>query len=144
MIQDMIDRAYRDALEGVQGRDVLAVAKDYGNPIASARRGTLRAVATKAGLRVEADLPAGRVGDDVVAASETAGVVARPLIDYEADETEFQDTGEGRIVSSARVRAFLIGATDARGGWPDAVIDYDGSEKASAHAPRERRWRLWL
>ena len=137
----MIARAFEEAQAGVQGRDVLAVAKDYSNPIASARRGTLRATATAQGLELEADLPSGRVGDDVVAASETAGVIARPLIDYDADETEFVDTPEGRVVSRARVRAFLIGSTDARAGWPDGRIDYDADRSAKA-AGRNRR--IWL
>ena len=138
---DMIARAFEDASRGVQGRDVLAVAKDYGNPIASARRGTLRAVPTARGLEIEADLPVGRVGDDVVAASETAGVIARPLVDFEADGTSFVDTPEGRVVTKAHVRAFLIGSTDAREGWPDATIVYDAER--STKAPTRRR-RLWL
>ena len=82
-LADMIAEAFADAEAGRLGRDVLAVAKDYGNPIASARRGTLRATTGGAGLEIEADLPAGRVGDDVVSASETAGVIARPLIDFD-------------------------------------------------------------
>ena len=141
---DMIDRAFAEAQAGVQGRDVLAVGRNYGNPIASARRGTLRAVPTAQGLDIEADLPSGRVGDDVVAASETAGVIARPLIDYESDETEFVDTAEGRVVTKARLRAILIGATDSREGWPDARIAYDGNGEERLAAPRRRERRLWL
>ena len=138
---DMIARAFEDARAGVQGRDVLAVHKNYSNPIASARRGTLRAAPGAEGLELEVDLPVGRVGDDVVAASENAGIVARPLIDYEADGTEFVDTLEGRVVTKAHVRAFLIGSTDAREGWPDATIVYDAER--STKAPTRRR-RLWL
>ena len=138
---DMIARAFEDASRGIQGRDVLAVHKDYSNPIGSARRGTLRAAPGAEGLEIEVDLPVGRVGDDVIAASETAGVIARPLVDFEADGTEFVDTPEGRIVSRAQVRAFLIGSTDAREGWPDATIVYDAER--STKAPTRRR-RLWL
>ena len=79
-----------------------------------------------------------------VSASEAAGLIVRPLIDYERDETKFSDTPEGRVVETAFVRAFLIGATDARDGWPDARIDYDGADRASADAPRQRRRRAWL
>ena len=143
MIAETIERAYGEAIEGIQGRDVLAVAKDYSNPIASARRGTLRARATDDGLAIEMDLPAGRVGDDVVSASETAGVIARPLIDYEAPETEFVDTPDGRVVSRARVRAFLIGSTDGRQGWPDAKIDYAGADE-QRKVPAKRRRCRWL
>ena len=139
-----VARAFEEAQAGLHGRDVLAVARDYGNPVASARRGTLRAVAGDDGLEIEVDLPTGRVGDDVQAASETAGLVARPLISYEDPETEFVDGPDGRVVSRARVRAFLIGATDARDGWPDARIDHAGEGRAAATPPRERRKRIWL
>ena len=138
----MIDRAFEEAQAGIQGRDVLAVHKDYAGMIASARRGSLRATPGAAGLELEVDLPAGRVGDDVVSASEAAGVIVRPLIDYEADETEFTDTPEGRVVKRAAIRAFLIGATDSREGWPDARIAYDGEERTVA--PRRRERRIWL
>ena len=137
----MIGRAFDDAQAGIAGRGVLAVQKDYSNPIASARRGTLRARATGAGVAIEADLPSGRVGDDVVAASEAAGIVARPLIDYESPETKFVDTDAGRVVESAHVRAILIGSTDSRTGWDDARIDYDGEARA---APAPVRRRIWL
>ena len=141
-IAAMIQRAYEDAQAGIAGRDVLAVAKDYSNPIASARRGTLRATPGPQGLDIEADLPTGRVGDDVVAASETAGVVARPLISYDDPETEFVDTPGGpRVVSRFRPRAFLVGSTDARQGWDDARIDYD-AERSAVVAPRRRRFLL--
>ena len=138
----MINRAFEEAQAGVQGRDILAVHKDYSAPIASARRGTLRATPGAQGLEIEADLPAGAVGDAVVSASETAGVVARPLIDYAAEGTEFVDTAEGRIVTAARPRAFLIGSTDARDGWPDARIDYDGETRAIVPVRQQRR--VWL
>ena len=140
----MIQRAFDEAQAGINGSDVLAVHKDYSGVVASARRGTLRATAGARGLEIEADLPSGRVGDDVVAASEAAGVIARPLIDYESDETAFADTAEGRVVTRARVRAFLIGSTDARAGWPDARIAYDGNGEERNAAPRRRERRIWL
>ena len=139
-LADMIGRAFEQAQAGVAGRDVLAVQKDYSNPIASARRGTLRATATTEGAALEMDLPSGRVGDDVVSASQAAGVVARPLIDFDAPETVFTDTATGRVVEKARVRAILVGSTDSRAGWDDAVIDFDDGGRA---AP-ERRRRVWL
>ena len=129
------------AAEGA-GADVLAVYKDYARPLGSARRGTLRAVEAEDGLHVEVDLPTGEAGDMAVSASEAAGLIARPLVDFE--RSEYQDTPEGRIVTRPHLRAILIGATDARAGWPEARIDYDGAEQASADAPRRRERRLWL
>ena len=137
-----IANAIRQAAEGGDGRDVLAVYKDYSRPLGSARRGTLRAVDGPDGLEVEVDLPTGEAGDLAVSASETAGLIARPLIDYEHPDTKFTDTPEGRVVEAAHVRALLIGSTDARAGWPDARIDYD-AERAAVPEPRDRR-RLWL
>ena len=137
----MIARAFEDAQAGIAGKDVLGVATNYGSPIASARRGTLRATPGAAGLEVEMDLPVGAVGDAVVASSETAGTIVRPLIDYASDETEFVDGPDGRVISRARPRAFLVGSTDAREGWEDAKIVYDAER--STKAPTRRR-RLWL
>ena len=119
--------------------EVLAVFKDYSRPLASARRGTLRASSGAAGLQLEIDLPTGEAGDMAVSASETAGIISRPLIDF--DRSEFTDTDTGRMVERPHLRAVLIGSTDAREGWPDATIDFDG-ERAEARS-RERR-RLWL
>lgn len=129
-----------EAIGGAE-REVLAVFKDYTRPLASARRGTLRAVSTDDGLDIEIDLPTGEAGDMTVSASETAGVIARPLIDY--DRSEFQDTDTGRTVQRPFLRAVLIGSTDARDGWPDARIDYDGPD-TNREARSRRRRRLWL
>ena len=139
---EMIDRAFRDARAGIRAADVLAVLKDYGNPIASARRGTLRAVPTAQGLEIEVDLPSGRVGDDLVSASETAGIIARPLLDWE--RSEFVDGPDGRTISKPHLRAILIGSTDARGGWPDAVISHVADQEERLAAPRRRERSLWL
>ena len=121
--------------------EVLAVFKDYSRPLGSARRGTLRAASTDEGLNIEIDLPTGEAGDMAVEASEAAGVIARPLIDY--DRSEFTDTETGRMVERPFLRAVLIGSTDAREGWPDARIDYDGGT-GPRHGRSSRRLRAWL
>ena len=136
-----INDAYDQARREIAGPDVLAVFKDYSRPLASARRGTLRAEAgdVDQGLIVTVDVPTGSAGDAVQAASETAGVIARPLIDYE--RSEYQDTPQGRIVTRPFLRAILVGSTDAREGWPDAVIDYAPPEEDALPAlppPRRR------
>ena len=135
---DAMAQAVNDAL--AEARDVLAVMGEYKRPIASASRGTLRANSTDDGLEVEIDIPAGTVGDDVVAANEAAGVVVRPLIDME--RSEYQDTDRGREYTKPHVRAFLIGATDTKQGWPDPRIDYGDPERA-APAPARRSGLLW-
>ena len=138
----LMAQAINQAAADVGGPDVLAVFKDYSRPLGSARKGTLRAVDTDDGLAIEVDLPTGEAGNMAVAASETAGVIVRPLIDYEADATTFDDTPAGRVVKTAHVRAFLVGSTDSRAGWKDARID-DAPDDAP-RARQERRVRVWL
>ena len=118
-------------------RDVLVVAGDFKRPLGSVRKGTLRGKSTDDGLELEVDLPAGAIGDEIVAANEAAGVIVRPLIDF--DRSEFVDGPEGREYTKPHLRAFLVGATDTKAGWPDPTIDYDVEGRA---APARRR--LWL
>lgn len=119
-MDEIIAAAFETARRGDTGPDVLAVAKDYSRPLASARRGTLRAADGDEGLEVEIDLPTGAAGAAVEDAHEAAGVIVRPLID-EA-RSEFRDGPDGREYTRPHLRAFLVGSTDARSGWPEAVI----------------------
>ena len=129
-----------DALgEAERQRDILAIAGNYRRPLGSVSRGTVRAKSVDDGLEVEIDLPAGAVGDEIIAANEAAGVIVRPLIDY--DRSEFTDGPDGRTVTKPHLRAFIVGATDTKEGWDDAVIDYGDPESRAAP---ERRRRLWL
>ena len=121
-------------LEGGE-QDVLAVAGNYRRPLGSASRGTLRARSTTKGLEIEIDLPVGAVGEEVIAAHESAGVIVRPLIDM--TKSSFTDTVRGREYTRPHVRAFLVGATDSKQGWPEVLID-------KARAARAARRRLWL
>ena len=129
-----------DALgEAERQRDILAVAGNFRRPLGSVSKGTVRATSTDDGLEVEIDLPAGAIGDEVIAANEAAGVIVRPLIDY--DRSEFTDGPDGRTVTRPHLRAFIVGATDTKEGWSDAVIDYGDPE---GRAAPERRRRVWL
>ena len=143
---DGMAAAINDAL--AEARDVLAVMGEYKRPIASASRGTLRAVSTDDGLNIEMDLPAGEVGDAVVAAHEAAGVIVRPLIDFA--KSEFVDTDRGREYVKPWLRALLVGVSDQKGGWPDPVIETPGKPKTTAEKIAalakigQRRNRLWF
>ena len=129
---EQMELAFADAQ-----RDILAVAGNFRRPLGSVSKGTLRGRSSDGGFEIEIDLPAGAVGDEIVAANEAAGVVIRPLIDF--DRSEFTDGPEGREYTRPHLRAFLVGATDTKAGWPDPTIDYDGEDRA---APRRRR--IWL
>lgn len=135
-MEAMMTRAFAAA-----ERDVLAVAGNFRRPLASVSKGTLRGRNTDAGFEVEIDLPAGAVGEEIIAANETAGVIVRPLIDFE--QSEFVDTAAGREYSKPHVRAFLVGATDTKKGWPEAEIFDDEIPPANRRHEKPRR-RLWL
>ena len=125
-----------DLIGGIE-RDILVAYKDFGRPLASARKNTLRAGVSDEGLEIAVDLPPGRLGDNVIEAHEAAGVVVRPLIDDE--RSEYTDTERAREYTKPHMRALLIASTDAKQGWPSPTIEYDDGERA---APARRR--LWL
>ena len=135
-MEAMMTRAFAAA-----ERDVLAVAGNFRRPLASVSKGTLRGRDTDNGFEIEIDLPAGAVGEEIIAANETAGVIVRPLIDFE--QSEFVDTATGREYSKPHVRAFLVGATDTKKGWPEAEIFDDEIPPANRRDAKPRR-RLWL
>ena len=120
--------------------DVLAVAGNFKRPLGSVSRGTVRARSTDDSLEIEIDLPAGAVGEEMIAANETAGVIIRPLID--PTRSEFIDTDRGREYSKPHLRAFIVGSTDTKAGWPDVTIE-DVLEDAPTPTA-QKRVRLWL
>ena len=132
---DVMAEAINSAL--AEARDILAVQGEFKRPIASASRETLRATSTETGLEIEMDL-IGEVGDAVASAHEVAGVVVRPLIDFA--RSVFVDTDRGREYSKPYLRGLLVGATDAKSGWPVPKIEYDGDR--AAPAPVRRRFVL--
>ncbi len=137
---DMMDRAFENAVAGFGSYS--------DSPLASAARGTMRARILRSGDgELEIDLPESVTGTAVVAAHEAAPLVVRPHIDADAADSRIE--GETRIYETAPVRGFVVSATDAREGWPEAELiatpaDVMDTELASADAPRERRRRLWL
>ena len=147
MAGDLMANAINEA--SASAGDILAVAGNFRRPLGSVSRGTLRATSTDDGLDIEIDLPAGTVGDEIVAAHESAGVIVRPLINM--DRSEFVDTDRGREYTKPHVRAFIVGATDTKKGWDDAVIEevLEGpptttKEKIAALSKlSKRRRRVW-
>ena len=77
---------------------------NFRRPLGSVSKGTLRGRSTDDGFEIEIDLPAGAVGDEIVAANEAAGVVIRPLIDF--DRSEFVDGPEGRSYTKPHLSGF--------------------------------------
>ena len=151
-VEEMLDHAFTAVAQGIaddaatavaaEGRattnDLIACWGSFDRPLASVSRGTLRRSGRDG---VEIDLPGDDNGTAVLAAHESTGVIVRPLLDTAASEYEQQ--GDTMLYRKARVRAFIVSATDQREGWPDPELG-----EAAAPAPEERRHgqrrRLWL
>ena len=143
-MSEMFDRAFADATA-----EVLAVRGSYGTPLASKSRGSIRARMVGKDGEIEVDLPDGPDGDAVLRDIENTGaVVVRPYLDRDLSEgaLETRAAPEGVMVYRKMVlRALVIGATDARGGWPvpELLPTLDEfMEREERAAPRRRR--LWL
>ena len=128
------------------GGDVIAAYSNYQSPLASTARGTLRTTPRAGGMVIEIDLPDDDAGRAVLAASSSAGVVARPFVDQ---RTAVHTTGgDGtRTYSHAPVRAIIVSATDKREGWPIPALiatpALNDEPEVRRAAPGKRR-RLWL
>ncbi|MDE0387832.1 MAG: HK97 family phage prohead protease [Rhodospirillales bacterium] len=129
---DMLESALERAMEA---RKMIATFEDYSRPLASVARGSIRKVGATA---VAIDLPQGAAGDAVVDASSSVGVIVRPLPDRETAVTEqVEEDGEQVMVyRDVDLRALAVTPTDARQGWPEAVIEDYPAETASSSAPR--------
>ena len=96
-------------------------------------RGDVRFTKTAAGLSVEIDIPDSEIGNGLIELAEAGvPVFVRPFLD--PDASTYQQTGDLRTFTRARVRAFIIGATDADEGIPEAKI---------ATPTRQTRRALW-
>ena len=139
-MREAIEGAYEDAVE------TLAVRSNYGTPLASSSRGTLRATMEGDDAIVEVDLPTGPDGDAVLRDIENTGaVVVRPYLDRDLSEGDVETRESPDDVLVYRrilIRSFVVGATDARGGWPEPEIIATPGMDGTRAAPRRRR--LWL
>ena len=142
----------REAFEQSWDRavEILAVRGGYGSPLASKSRGTLRARMVGDDAEVEIDLPTVEAGAAVLADIENTGaVVARPFLDAAASEgveeaLRAADGGNVMVYSRIVVRSIVVGATDARDGWPvPEIVPTPGDLMPAARAAPRRR-RLWL
>ena len=101
---------------------------------------------------VEVDLPTGPDGDAILRDIENTGaVLVRPYLDRDLSEGAIEsratpDEAGGVMVYRRMVlRSLVVGATDARHGWPEPELvptPDEFMEREARSAPRRRR--LWL
>ena len=130
--------SFAESIDG-EGPEVLAIAGQYADALASRRRGTLILSEAETGLLVTIPAaPSTTAAADLAAQSRTTRILARPVFDQEL--SEFKEIGSGRDAyaeySKVSLRAILLGPTSSDEGWPAA-------EFGSVRAPR-RRSRAWL
>ena len=135
VLEASLEEAFGRAARG-EG-DLIAVAGDYSRALASVKRGTLR----RDGAAVAIDLPDSDGARAMLATHEAAGVIVRPVIDRNASEFDAVD-GTARF-TKLRIRAFVVGSTDASEGWPDPELVPTPGIDAPRAAP-ERRMPRWL
>ena len=117
-----------------------AYLENYGRPLASTTRGTLRGrIRGAGGYEVDIDLPDDDAGRALVSAWESTGLIVRPFL-ADVESTVIEGV---QVIEKARLRALIVTATDAREGWPDPDMVATPDELASAAAPRRKR-RVWL
>lgn len=120
--------------------EVLAIVGEYSGAIASRRRGSLILKSTRDGLEITI-LEAARTdaARDLAAMAKTVNIFARPVF---ADPIQFVESGAGDAAVAtyrkARLRAILIGPTDADGGWTPADVGPVPARR------RQKRRQVWL
>ena len=112
------DTAFRDASK------VIAARNNYGNPLAAVQRKNMRGrILDDGDGEVEIDLPEGPEGDAVRRMLEDSQTVVRPVLTDLDDVPTFEERATPdnvRVYSNFEIRAFIVSATDAAEGWPDA------------------------
>ena len=120
--------------------EVLAIVGEYSGAIASRRRGSLILKSTRDGLEITI-LEAARTeaARDLAEMAKVVPIYARPVF---ADPLEFTESGAGDAAVAtyrkARLRAILIGPTDADSGWTPADVGPVPARR------RQKRRQVWL
>lgn len=88
-------------------------------------------------------MPEGAAGSAALAAHDAAGLILRPLVDADGQEST-EEPGEGgnvRRYSRFSIRGFILAATDQRDGWPSPTIEPTPDLERPEGRARTRRWQ---
>ena len=139
-MREAIEAGFQDAVE------VLAVRGSYGTPLASKSAGSVRATLDGDDAIVEVDLPTGPDGDAVLRDIENTGaVVVRPYVDRDLSEGDIErreSPDDVLVYRKIVIRSFVVGATDARDGWPEPEVLATPDMPTGRKRPVRRR--IWL
>ena len=142
---EAVDGVFNEKLFEQGSKQIIAAyLENYSSPLASTSRGTLRGAIKGTGFKgrrpvVEIDIPDSEAGRNLVAAWESSGIIVRPFL----ADIEGEIVNGVQKVKSARLRALIVSATDAREGWPTPEIV--ATAAAVMNTPRAgMRRRIWL
>lgn len=130
--------AFESAVKGEQ--QVLAISGEFSGALAALSRGTLKLKDDKDGLIAEVELPDTTVARDLIAQVDTVPIVMRPV--FLQDLSEFTETGDVATYRKMRLRALLLGTTDADGGWPS--VELVEPDEPRHHTTPKQEVRVWL
>ena len=139
--------ALDDYLDPEAQQGLLAVFGDFGRPLASGRRQTLRFWSdAQGGLYGAVDVPNTTLGRELVEAIETVDMIARPIVDVGSSAVAVE--GTTAVYDRVAMRGVGIAATDQTTGWPllEAITKaaLEAADELPAAAPAARRAKLWL
>ncbi len=124
--------------ESIRTRNVIAIAGQYAQAVASTAKGTLTLTDTARGLRIAiARLPDTQVARDLVEQAAVVPITMRPVYRVE-DDADFTEENGIATYRKATLRAILLGTTDEDDGFQEAeFVEPDTPVRRSAR-------RLWL
>ncbi len=124
------------AIENARVSDsALLVAGSYAKAVASVKRGSLRVRMSDDGIDLDVDdLAATTFGREVIEQAAVVPLVIRPIF---TDASDYSEAGGVATYRLMEIRGFVIGSTDADGGWQPLELN-PGGRSARRPDPRLR------
>ena len=132
--------AFDEVLAG--GQEILGIKGQYMRALSSRKKGSLRLDKVDDGIQWEMDLPPdSTVTKDLLAEMETTNILGRPIFDPEG--SVFVERGGVAHYSRVKMKALLLGASDADAGWLP-VSTKPIIKVVKEKEPKEKRVQVWL